>query len=80
MPVSAIFTAYSLYSILKEDLAHVTSMLNETSQTVQFKRDYYTAFGKIGVMLRKFGIEENPRNHTLGLYSVFKNSWFSSRR
>lgn len=32
---------------LKEDLAYVSSILNETLQTVPFKRDYDTAFEKI---------------------------------
>jgi hypothetical protein len=47
---------------LKEDLARVTAILNETFQTVSFKRDYDTAFGKICNILHKYGIEENPRN------------------
>jgi hypothetical protein len=47
---------------LKEDLAHVTAILNETFQTVSFKRDYDMAFRKICNILRKYGIEENPRN------------------
>ncbi len=47
---------------LKEDLARVTAILNETFQTVSFKRDYDTAFGRICNILHKYGIEENPRN------------------
>jgi hypothetical protein len=47
---------------LKEDLAHITSTLNEIFQTVPFKRDYDTAFGIISNILRKYGIDENPRN------------------
>lgn len=47
---------------LKEDLAQVTSILDETFQTVPFKRDYDTAFGKVCTILQKYGIEENPRN------------------
>lgn len=47
---------------LKEDLAHITSTLSEIFQTVPFKRDYDTAFGIISNILRKYGIDENPRN------------------
>ena len=47
---------------LKEDLAHITSTLSEIFQTVPFKRDYDTAFGIVSNILRKYGIDENPRN------------------
>ena len=47
---------------MKEDLAHITSTLSEIFQTVPFKRDYDTAFGIISNILRKYGIDENPRN------------------
>lgn len=47
---------------LKEDLAQITSILDETFQTLPFKRDYDTSFGKICTILRKYGIEDNPRN------------------
>lgn len=47
---------------LKEDLVHITSILDEIFQTVPFKRDYDTAFGIISNILRKYGIDENPRN------------------
>lgn len=47
---------------LQEDLAQITSILDETFQTVPFKRDYDTSFGKISTILRKYGIEDNPRN------------------
>lgn len=52
----------SLSITLKEDLAQITSTLNEIFQIVPFKRDYNTAFGKICNILRKYGIDENPRN------------------
>jgi hypothetical protein len=47
---------------LREDLAHIRTILNETFQTDSFKRDYDTVFGRICNILRKYGIEENPRN------------------
>ena len=47
---------------LKEDLAHIELILSEIFQTVPFKRDYEAVFGKICNVLRKYGIEENPRN------------------
>lgn len=47
---------------LKEDISHIVSILNEIFQMVPFKRDYDTAFGRICNILRKYGINENPRN------------------
>lgn len=47
---------------LKEDLAHIELILSEIFQTVPFKRDYEAVFGKICNVLRKYGIDENPRN------------------
>jgi hypothetical protein len=47
---------------LKENLAHLIAILYETFQIASFKRDYDTSFGRICNMLRKYGIDENPRN------------------
>jgi hypothetical protein len=47
---------------IKEDLVSVSSILYETFQTLPFKRDYDASFGRIGNILRKYGIEEDPRN------------------
>ena len=47
---------------LKEDLAQIESTLNEVFQVVPFKRDYDAAFGRICNILRRYGIDENPRN------------------
>jgi hypothetical protein len=47
---------------IKDDLASVSSVLKETFQTLPFKRDYDKAFGQIGTILLKYGIQENPRN------------------
>lgn len=47
---------------LKDDLSCISSILTKTFQTVPFKRDYDTAFERIGNILRKYGLEENPRN------------------
>jgi hypothetical protein len=47
---------------IREDLASVSLVLKETFQTLPFKRDYDKAFGRIGNILLKYGIQENPRN------------------
>lgn len=47
---------------LKEDISHIALILNEIFEMVPFKRDYDTAFGRICNILRKYGINENPRN------------------
>jgi hypothetical protein len=47
---------------IKEDLDAITSILYQTFQLTPFKRDYDAAFGKIGNILYRYGIDENPRN------------------
>jgi len=40
----------------------VTSILNETLSITPFKRDYDTSFGKIAKILKRYNLNENPRN------------------
>jgi hypothetical protein len=47
---------------IKEDLDAITSILYQTFELTPFKRDYDAAFGKIGNILYRYGIDENPRN------------------
>ena len=47
---------------MKEDLDAITSILCQTFELTPFKRDYDAAFGKIGNILYRYGIAENPRN------------------
>lgn len=44
-------------SVGLKDLTHITAILNETFQTVLFKRDYDTAFGKICVIPSLFSLQ-----------------------
>jgi hypothetical protein len=47
---------------LRGDLDSITSILEETFKVPAFKRNYDEEFGKIAVILYRYGIEENPRN------------------
>lgn len=47
---------------IRDDLDAITSILNETFKLAPLKRNYDDAFGKIGLILHRYGIQENPRN------------------
>ena len=47
---------------IKKDLDSITSILQETLITIPFKRDYYSSFGKIANILRRYDLNENPSN------------------
>lgn len=47
---------------LKDDLESISGILREVFTLEPFKRDYDLAFGKIGGIISRYGIEENPRN------------------
>lgn len=47
---------------LRDDLDKITAILNETFSIEAFKRNYDEAFGRIGRILYRYGVEENPRN------------------
>lgn len=47
---------------LRQDLDAVSGILHETFEAEAFKRDYDAAFSRIGAILSRYGIDENPRN------------------
>lgn len=47
---------------LRQDLDAISGILRDTLAIEGFKRDYDAAFAKIAGILRRYGIEENPRN------------------
>jgi hypothetical protein len=47
---------------LRDDLDAVSAILTETFAMPAFKRNYDEAFGKIGQILYRYGIDENARN------------------
>lgn len=47
---------------LRQDLDAISSILRDTFEVEAFKRDYDAAFSRIGSILCRYGIDENPRN------------------
>ncbi|MEM2140498.1 hypothetical protein [Nitrososphaera sp.] len=47
---------------LRQDLDAISEILHETFKVEGFKRDYDATFAKVASILRRYGIEENPRN------------------
>lgn len=47
---------------LADDLASVRQILRETFDLEPFKRDYDLSFSRVAMVLRRYGLEENPRN------------------
>jgi hypothetical protein len=55
----------------------VTSILNETLSITPFKRDYDTSFGKIAIILKRYNLNENPRNLRIR-FTLFMQEFFDS--
>lgn len=47
---------------LKGDLDAISTVLRNTFAVEPFKRDYDVAFAQVAGILRRYGIDENPRN------------------
>ncbi len=47
---------------LRDDLDAVSAILIETFAMPAFKRNYDESFGKIALILHRYGIDENARN------------------
>jgi hypothetical protein len=47
---------------LHDDLDAISAILTETFAMPAFKRNYDEAFGKIALILHRYGIDENARN------------------
>jgi hypothetical protein len=62
---------------IKEDLESVTSILYETLEIAPFKRDYDSSFGEIANILKRYDIDENPRNLRFR-FTLFMQEFFDS--
>lgn len=62
---------------IKKDLESVTSILYETLEIAPFKRDYDSSFGEIANILKRYDIDENPRNLRLR-FTLFMQEFFDS--
>lgn len=47
---------------LRQDLDAISGILHDTFEIEAFKRNYDMAFAQIANILRRYGIQENPRN------------------
>lgn len=62
---------------IKKDLESITSILYETLEITPFKRDYDSSFGEIANILKRYDIDENPRNLRLR-FTLFMQEFFDS--
>lgn len=62
---------------INKDMDSVTSILNETLRITPFKRDYDTSFGKIATILKRYNMNENPRNLRFR-FTLFMQDFFDS--
>ena len=62
---------------IKKDLESVTSILYETLEIAPFKRDYDSSFGEIANILKRYDIDENPRNLRFR-FTLFMQEFFDS--
>ena len=62
---------------IKKDLESVTLILYKTLEITPFKRDYDSSFGEIANILKRYDMNENPRNLRLR-FTLFMQEFFDS--
>jgi hypothetical protein len=62
---------------INKDMDSVTSILYETLKITPFKRDYDASFGKIVIILKRYNLNENPRNLRFR-FTLFMQEFFDS--
>ena len=62
---------------INKDMDSVTSILYETIKITPFKRDYDASFGKIAIILKRYNLNENPRNLRFR-FTLFMQEFFDS--
>jgi hypothetical protein len=62
---------------IKKDVESVTSILCKTLEITPFKRDYDSSFGEIAKILKRYDMNENPRNLRLR-FTLFMQEFFDS--
>jgi len=62
---------------INKDMDSVTSILYETLKITPFKRDYDASFGKITIILKRYNLNENPRNLRFR-FTLFMQEFFDS--
>ena len=62
---------------INKDMDSVTSILYETLKITPFKRDYDASFGRIAIILKRYNLNENPRNLRFR-FTLFMQEFFDS--
>jgi len=62
---------------INKDMDSISSILYETLKITPFKRDYDASFGKIAIILRRYNLNENPRNLRFR-FTLFMQEFFDS--
>ena len=62
---------------INKDMDSITSILYETLKITPFKRDYDASFGKIAIILKRYNVNENPRNLRFR-FTLFMQEFFDS--
>lgn len=62
---------------INKDMDAITSILYETLKITPFKRDYDASFGKITIILKRYNLNENPRNLRFR-FTLFMQEFFDS--
>jgi hypothetical protein len=62
---------------INKDMDSITSILYETLKITPFKRDYDASFGKIVIILKRYNLNENPRNLRFR-FTLFMQEFFDS--
>jgi hypothetical protein len=62
---------------INKDMDSITSILYETLKITPFKRDYDSSFGKIAIILKRYNLNENPRNLRFR-FTLFMQEFFDS--
>jgi hypothetical protein len=62
---------------INKDMDSITSILYETLKITPFKRDYDASFGKISIILKRYNLNENPRNLRFR-FTLFMQEFFDS--
>jgi hypothetical protein len=62
---------------INKDMDSITSILYETLKITPFKRDYDASFGKIALILKRYNLNENPRNLRFR-FTLFMQEFFDS--
>jgi hypothetical protein len=62
---------------INKDMDSITSILFETLKITPFKRDYDASFGKIAIILKRYNLNENPRNLRFR-FTLFMQEFFDS--